>query len=183
MRRLLIILFAFVGALPNPAFAAGDQVLRAAYCLKAVDGMIAWERQTGPAIVKQALEGLQQIARTRSLTPAEQRDYAAIQNFEPLLRQRMENTRSRLAAYVITSSRLLGGVFSDDENALSGALSDLAAINVASNRGQADFAQCQAEQSGNGLWCIRGCASECTTNSACMQQCATRCGAPARCHA
>jgi hypothetical protein len=170
-----------VGLCSAPGFAASDQVLHAAYCMKVLDGMIAQQQRLFPPMFKEALEFYQHLARQRPLTAAEKQNYEEIQSTEPLLHQlhqRMQDTRSRLAGYVATSSRLLSGMLSNDENAFGGALADAAGIELASKRGESDNAQCEAEQVGV-VSCVKSCTAKCTTDAGCIQQCATQCGAPA----
>ena len=139
------------------ALAASDQVLRAAYCLKVLDGEIAQEKVTAQSadnLIRESLRSYQAISRQRPLTVEEQKMYFALNDaaresatIGPKLKQTMQANRSRLAAYLMGS---YGNVFtrglSDDFGVLAGALADVNAIKFAFQRGELDVAQCNSEQ-------------------------------------
>jgi hypothetical protein len=182
---LLYLAAALVGLChPAEVFAASDQVLRAAYCAKVLDGMIAFEQSAVPPATQQALDYYRSLSKQRRLTPAEQQNYADLQKLhsvdEPRFRRGLQDIRARLGAYLVMNSKILPGALSSGDNrALNDALVDAAAIGVAMKRGETDYQRCQAEMSiGSAAFCLQACAQECSTDPGCGPRCSTRCGTP-----
>jgi hypothetical protein len=182
----LLYLAVALAGVSSPAllFAASDQVLRAAYCAKVLDGEIAFEKSVMPPAIQQALENYHNLLKQRQLTPAEQQNYADFQKLasvdEPSFRRHLQDVRAHLGAYLLTNSKILPGALSSgDHQAINDALVDAAAIGVAMKRGETDFGGCQTEMSiGSAAFCLQACARECATDPDCGQRCEARCGAP-----
>lgn len=164
---------AFVGCvfLAIPARAASDEVLRAAYCVKVLDGELADDQSIASSFAKE-FEQYRDVAGRRSLTAAERKRFANLQKFveldEPKLRGLLTSARTRLMVYSMTNSDIV-----------TGDASDALAITLAMKRGEADFAQCHAEMAGGSGFCLKACTSQCGADAPCFQACAPQCNAPA----
>ncbi len=168
----LAIGFAYLLGMSTTMLAASDTVLRAAYCMRVLDGMITAEQRDGARTQQQVLEAYRLLAQQRPLNETEQKSYAFAQVMHSEFLRRMENTRSRLAGYLATNG-LLKGFLADD-----GALDDFPGIALALNRGQADHSRCEVEKT-PAVFCIAACAHRCTTNPNCIRECVGSCGAAA----
>ena len=183
---LRIVVFVAVALIiGTQASATSDLVLRAAYCMKILDGEIARDQSTLPIIIKQTLEDYQRLSMRRPLTPAERENYAAVQKsaaLAPQLLQSLQANRSRLASYWMTNSGIISGALSADPDALNGALESTVAIKTAIKHGEVDFAQCEAEIVGStNPLCANECSRGCRAGEPvleCRQECDMRCGAP-----